>query len=59
MLVKQGSHYVRVHPCTLTLGRTPITIQNKNESTQEMQEHQQQQHNQEMQHTAYDSDSEE
>ena len=55
MLVKHGSHYICVHLCRL---RTPITIQNKNESTQETQK-QQIQHNQERQYTAYDSDSEE
>ena len=45
VLVKHGSHYIRVHPCRLTLKRTPITIQNKNKSTQETQQHHQQQHN--------------
>ena len=58
VLVKHGSHYIHVHPCRLTLERTPITIQNKNKSTQETQEHQQQ-YNRERQNTAYDSDSEE
>ena len=52
MLVKHGSHYIRVHPCRLTLERTPITIQSKNEGTQETQQRQQQQHNRERQHTA-------
>ena len=37
VLVKHGSQYIRVHPCRLTLERTPITIKNKNESTQETQ----------------------
>ena len=32
-------------------------IQNKNESTQETQEHEQQQHHQERQNATYDSDS--
>ena len=59
VVVKQGSHYICVHPCRLTLERTPITIQSKNESTQETQQHQQQQYNRERQHTAHDSDSEE
>ena len=45
VLVKHGSHYICVHPCRLTLERTPITIQSKNESTQETQQHQQQQYN--------------
>ena len=52
VLVKYGSHYIRVHPCRLTLERTPITIQSKNEGTQETQQRQQQQHNRERQHTA-------
>ena len=52
VLVKHGSHYIRVHPCRLTLERTPITIQSKNEGTQETQQRQQQQHNRERQHTA-------
>ena len=34
-------------------------IQNKNESTQETQEHEQQQHHQERQNATYDSDSDE
>ena len=42
---KNGSHYIRVHACRLTLERTPITIQNKNESTKETQQHHQQKHN--------------
>ena len=37
VLVKHGSQYIPVHPCGLTLERTPTTIQNKNESTQETQ----------------------
>ena len=52
VLVKHGSHYIRVHPCRLSLERTPITIQSKNEGTQETQQRQQQQHNRERQHTA-------
>ena len=52
VLVKHGSHYIRVHPCRLPLERTPITIQSKNEGTQETQQRQQQQHNRERQHTA-------
>ena len=52
VLVKHGSHYIRVHPCRLTLERTPITIQSKNEGTQETQQRQQQQHNRERQHKA-------
>ena len=52
VLVKHGSHYIRVHPCRLTLERTPIIIQSKNEGTQETQQRQQQQHNRERQHTA-------
>ena len=56
VLVKHGSHYICVHPSRLTLERTPITIQSKNESPQETQ--QQQQHNQERQHTAYYSEEE-
>ena len=58
VLVKHGSHYTCVHPCRLTLERTPIKVQSKNECTQETQ-HQQQQHNQERSYTAYDSDLEE
>ena len=53
VLVKHGSHYICVHPCRLTLERTPITIQSKNESTQETKQYQQQQHNQERQYIAY------
>ena len=45
VLVKHGSHYIRVHLCRLTLERTPITIQSKNEDSQETQQLQQQQHN--------------
>ena len=45
VLVKHGSHYIHVHPYRLTLERTPITIQSKNEDTQETQQLQQQQHN--------------
>ena len=52
VLVKHGSHYIRVHPCRLTLERTPIIIQSKNEGTQETQQRQQQQHNRERQHKA-------
>ena len=52
VLVKHGSHYIRVHPCRLTLERTPITIQSKNEGTQETQQRQKQQHNRERQHKA-------
>ena len=59
VVVKQGSHYICVHPCRLTLERTPITIQSKNESTQETKQYQQQQHNQERQYIAYYWDSEE
>ena len=59
VLVKYGSHYIRVNPRILTLKRTLITIQNKNEITQETKEHQQQQHHQERQHTTYDSGSKE
>ena len=58
VLVKHGSHYICVHPCRLTLERTRIKVQSKNECTQETQ-HQQQQHNQERSYTAYDSDLEE
>ena len=58
VLVKHSSHYICVHPYRLSLERTPITKQIKNEYTQETQQHQQQQHNQERQHTAYGSDSE-
>ena len=58
VLVKHGSHYICVHPCRLTLERTHIKVQSKNECTQETQ-HQQQQHNQERSYTAYDSDLEE
>ena len=54
-----ASNYICAHPCSLTLERTPITTQRKDESTQETQQHQQQQHNQERQHTAYEADSEE
>ena len=35
VLVKHGSHYIRIHPCRLNLERTHVTIQSKNESTQE------------------------
>ena len=35
VLVKHGSHYIRVHPCRSTLERTPIMIQYENEGTQE------------------------
>ena len=59
VLVKHGSYHIHVHPCRLTLERTPITIQSKREGTQETQQCQQQQHNRERQHTAYDLDSEE
>ena len=52
VLVKHGSHYIRVHPCRLTLERTPITIQSKYEGTQETQQRQQEQQNRERQHTA-------
>ena len=56
MLVKHGSHYIRIQSCRLNLERTHVTIQIKNESTQETQL-QQKQHNPERQHTVYDSDS--
>ena len=52
VLVKHGSYHIHVHPCRLTLERTPITIQSKNEGTQETQQRQQQQHNRERQHKA-------
>ena len=35
VLVKHGSNYIRVHSCRLNLERIPITIESKNESTQE------------------------
>ena len=35
VLVKHGSYHIHVHPCRLTLERTPITIQSKREGTQE------------------------
>ena len=57
VLVKHGSHYICVHPCRLTVERTPIKVQSKNECTQETQ--QQQQHNQERSYAAHDSDLEE
>ena len=56
VLVKHGSHYIRIHSCRLNLEITHVTIQIKNESTQETQL-QQKQHNPERQHTVYDSDS--
>ena len=59
VLVKHGSYYIHVHPCRLTLERTPTTIQSKSEGTQETQQHQQLQCNRERQHTAYDLESEE
>ena len=37
VLVKHGSHYIRIYPCRLNLERTIVTIQIKNESTQETQ----------------------
>ena len=35
VLVKYDSHYICIHPCRLTLGKTPIRVQSKNECTQE------------------------
>ena len=46
VLVKHGSHYIRIHHCRRTLERTPIARQSKNEGAQETQR-QQQQHNRE------------
>ena len=42
-------HYIRVHPSRLTLERTPITIQSKNEGAQETQQCQPKHHNRERQ----------
>ena len=59
VLVKHVSHYICVHPCRLTVERTPITIQSKSEGSQKTHNCQQQQHNSERKDTAYDSVSEE